>query len=117
MGPLPLRGSTDKVLPELLDLVSAIISGPLVKAFGFGLSADVTGTRERRGCSRLFMLYSTDRRDDAVRVGDSLAGAFRGQPRFKEDDHPDAGDAVADATSYVYMVIWNGGSEKRLAAV
>jgi hypothetical protein len=105
------------VLPQLVELVSAIISGPLVKAFGFGLSADADGTRERRGCSRLFFLYSTDQRHEALLVEDSLESAFSDQSRFSKDDNPDEREPVDDATSYVYMAIWNGGSEKRLASV
>ena len=103
---LPRNGPTAEILAVLKGFVDGIIGDPGVSLFRIGRTDDLAVTRDALGCGHLFPLYAAGQAGGATEMVDSLAGAFRGHPRYDGRPVPAGEEPLEGGCGFVYLAVW-----------
>ena len=101
----PLTGHASLILPNVIELATAIISHEGIDTFKIGQTNHPMGHRNALRCVELFTVYKSHEPFDAKRVEAGLKEAFDGHPKWSREPDPDLA-VSADMAQFVYLAVW-----------
>ena len=117
MEPLPLRGRPENVAPRLVENVAGLLGNLSTSTFCFGCTGDPAKAKKAHGCMNLVLLYAGGNSGEAFRIEESLVKAFGGHSGYMEDVAFANGTVPPAGPCYVYLAVWQAGSDRRIPAL